>query len=99
MFLEETKHTGVCIIKTNRRILPHVMCFLDHLYIFEVHGIYNIAILCLLRLEIKSDCRKIEAVSCLESGSTKPVCMVRQIYEVRRDHTSEYRTLVRNCVE
>lgn len=53
----------------------------------------NVAILCLLRLEIKSDCRKIETISCLESGSSKSVCIVRQICKVRRDHTLEYRTL------
>lgn len=53
----------------------------------------DITISCLLRLEIKSECRKIEAISCLESGSSKPVCMERQIYKVRRDHTSEYRKL------
>jgi len=40
---------------------------------------HDIAILCLLRLEIKSDCRKIDAISCLESGSTNPVCMVRHL--------------------
>lgn len=53
----------------------------------------DITISCLLRLEIKCDCRKIEAISCPESGSSKPVCMAMQIHKVRRDHTSEYRTL------
>ena len=53
----------------------------------------DITISCMLRLEIKSDCRKTEAISCLESGSNKPVSIARQIYKVSRDHTSEYRTL------